>query len=107
MLHVWWSDICLTAACGTPKACAQQHCGPQLTRVIWHFCRTYEASGHDMHSLLFNFLDELLFVFSTELFVPAELRITKFDRSEWCIQASGCVQAILCCCLFVRLWSIS
>ncbi len=52
-------------------------------------CRTYDASGHDMHSLLFNFLDELLFVFSTELFVPAELSITQFDRSEWRIQATG------------------
>ena len=31
---------------------------------------TYEAEGHDMHTLLFAFLDELLFVFSTELFVP-------------------------------------
>lgn len=31
---------------------------------------TYEAQGHDMHTLLFAFLDELLFVFSTELFVP-------------------------------------
>lgn len=31
---------------------------------------TYQAEGHDMHTLLFAFLDELLFVFSTELFVP-------------------------------------
>lgn len=52
--------------------------------------RTFEASGHDMHSLLFNFLDELLFVFSTELFVPVELQITEFDRSQWRIHASGC-----------------
>ncbi len=42
-----------------------------------------------MHSLLFNFLDELLFIFSTELFVPAELHISEFDRSEWRIQATG------------------
>ncbi len=60
----------------------------------WLLHREYKASGHDMHSLLFNFLDELLFVFSTELFVPVELRITKFDRSEWRIRATGC--ALLC-----------
>lgn len=47
------------------------------------------ASGHDMHSLLFNFLDELLFVFSTELFVPLELRIRQFDRTEWQLEATG------------------
>jgi SHS2 domain-containing protein len=42
-----------------------------------------------MHSLLFNFLDELLFVFSTELFVPLELRVVKFDRTEWQLEATG------------------
>ena len=42
-----------------------------------------------MHSLLFNYLDELLFVFSTELFVPLELQITEFDRDEWQLQATG------------------
>lgn len=42
-----------------------------------------------MHSLLFNFLDELLFVFSTELFVPLELCITEFDRTEWQLEATG------------------
>lgn len=42
-----------------------------------------------MHSLLFNFLDELLFVFSTELFVPLELHITDFNRTEWQLEAIG------------------
>jgi SHS2 domain-containing protein len=42
-----------------------------------------------MHSLLFNFLDELLFVFSTELFVPLELHITEFDRTKWQLEATG------------------
>jgi SHS2 domain-containing protein len=59
------------------------------TAVLCFTCRTYTASGHDMHSLLFNFLDELLFVFSTELFVPLELRITDFNRTEWQLEATG------------------
>ena len=60
-------------------------------------CRTYEASGHDMHSMLFAFLDELLFVFSTELFVPAELHISDLDRSAWRLQFTGCGRCRLSC----------
>ena len=52
--------------------------------------RTYEASGHDMHTLLFSFLDELLFVFSTELFAPKLLDISHFDQGGWHITATGC-----------------
>ncbi|PRW57244.1 archease-like [Chlorella sorokiniana] len=51
--------------------------------------RTYEAEGHDLQSLLFNFLDELLFAFATEFFVAKQLRITRFDRDNWRIMAEG------------------
>eukprot|EP00887_Chlorella_sp_A99_P007899 scaffold20.g7899.t1 len=51
--------------------------------------RTYEAEGHDMHSLLFNFLDELLFTFSTEFFVCREVRVTSLDRGAFRIAAEG------------------
>ncbi len=43
-----------------------------------------------MHTLLFSFLDELLFVFSTELFVPKLLDILRFDQGGWRITATGC-----------------
>lgn len=33
-----------------------------------------EAEGHDLQSLLYAFLDELLFVFSTDLLVFKEVR---------------------------------
>lgn len=44
--------------------------------------RTYTAEGHDLHSLLFHWLDELLFSFATDFFVPKSIKITKFERSE-------------------------
>ena len=52
--------------------------------------RQYEAEGHDLQSLLFNFLDELLFTFSTEFFVCKQLRVTSLDRERWRITAEGC-----------------
>ena len=56
-----------------------------------HACSTYEAEGHDLQSLLFNFLDELLFGFATDFFVAKELTLTAFDRQAFRISAQGCV----------------
>ncbi len=52
-------------------------------------CRLYRAEGHDLPSLLYGFLDELLFVFSTELFLAASVTITSFDRTNFVIEAEG------------------
>ena len=51
--------------------------------------RTYKASGLDLHSLLYHWLDELLFGFATDCFVPCELQIVTFDRESWTIEAQG------------------
>eukprot|EP00899_Mesostigma_viride_P012193 jgi/Mesvir1/20975/Mv08041-RA.2 len=53
----------------------------------------YEAQGHDMHSLLFAFLDELLYVFSTEMFVARAVEVLEFDRANWKIRAKGMGEA--------------
>jgi hypothetical protein len=44
-----------------------------------------------MQSLLFAFLDELLFVFSTEMFVVRELRLGPINRDSWELQVTACV----------------
>ena len=43
-----------------------------------------------MQSLLYAFLDELLFVFSTEMFVVRELELCVIDREGWELRATGC-----------------
>lgn len=40
-----------------------------------HQTITVDVTGHDMKSLLFNYLDEFLFRFSTEGFVTKEVKV--------------------------------
>lgn len=51
--------------------------------------RKFQATGHDLHSLLFSFLDELLFVFNTEFFVCQTLSITSLDLEGYALEAEG------------------
>ncbi|XP_034934979.1 protein archease-like [Chelonus insularis] len=49
-----------------------------------------EANGHDLQSLLFHFLDELLFLFNAEPFLIAKkVEITEFNRDEFKIKAKA------------------
>ncbi|KAL5493286.1 hypothetical protein EMCRGX_G014440 [Ephydatia muelleri] len=48
------------------------------------------AEGHDMESLLFQFLNEFLFLFCAEpFFVAKEVKITEFDKQNFKIRAVG------------------
>lgn len=51
--------------------------------------------GHDLQSLLFAFLDELLFVFHTESMVVRQLRVGRLDRDNWALTAVACVPSFL------------
>lgn len=47
------------------------------------------AEGHDLESLLFNFLDEVLFLFCAEPFLTSkEVQITELDRENFTIKAT-------------------
>jgi len=48
-----------------------------------------DVEGHDLDSLLYNFMDEWLFVFSTEWFICTEINITEFDKEKFKIKATG------------------
>ncbi|KAK2952781.1 putative Archease [Blattamonas nauphoetae] len=46
----------------------------------------FEASGHDMESLLFAYMDELLFQFSAEMFTPKEIEVLELDEQSFQIK---------------------
>lgn len=45
------------------------------------------SDADDMESLLYQFLEEFLFIFTTELLVFKEVKIIEFDRQQWRIKA--------------------
>ena len=47
------------------------------------------ARGHDLHSMVFAFLDEWLFVFHDTGFVAREVEVVHFDRDGWQITSRG------------------
>jgi SHS2 domain-containing protein len=58
--------------------------------------RALVRAGHDMQSLLYAFLDELLFVFLTEFMVVRELTLRRIERgATWELRATGCVRCSL------------
>ena len=58
-----------------------------------HKTITVDVIGHDMHSLLFNYLDEFLFRFSTEGFVPKEVKVLELvtdpTNNSYSLSAQG------------------
>lgn len=59
----------------------------ELPTVSVEHCFKIEASSEDLDGLLFQFLDELLFLFSAEPFlVCKKVEITKFDLESFTIE---------------------
>ncbi|GIL49951.1 hypothetical protein Vafri_6248, partial [Volvox africanus] len=85
-LHAWGQD--LKEAFENCALAMFNYMSP-LEYVRPRTTRRYRAEGHDLPSLLFAFLDELLFVFSTELFLAARVKITALDRNNFVIEVEG------------------
>lgn len=49
----------------------------------------FEVKGHDMDTLLFAYMDEFLFYFSTENFCCKEVEILSLDREQFSIKVKG------------------
>lgn len=50
----------------------------------------FSASGHDLDTLLFSFLDEILFAFSTEGFAAREISVVGgIEREKFSLEAVG------------------
>src|SRR3989338_3806869 len=60
-----------------------------LERVESSLTITFEASAHDMQSLLFAFLDEALFQFNADFFVCREIIIDSIETESFSIKATG------------------
>ncbi|KAG8221928.1 hypothetical protein J437_LFUL002487 [Ladona fulva] len=88
------ADVQLHAWGGTLKEAFEQ-CGmamyaymTEIEYVEVKHTVDIEAEGHDMLSLLYHFLDELLFLFSAEPFLIARvIKINEFDTENFKIKA--------------------
>ena len=49
----------------------------------------FEVKGHDMDTLLFAYMDEFLFYFSTENFCCKKVEILELDRAQFSIKVKG------------------
>ena len=53
-------------------------------------CQTLESQGEDLDSMLYNFLDEWLFIFFAEpFFIPRVIKITHFDLENFKVISEG------------------
>ena len=49
---------------------------------------SFTCKGHDMQSLLFKYLDEVLYRFCTDSFCPKTVRITHLDTDTFTLSVS-------------------
>ncbi len=78
-LHAWGKD--LTAAFEHIVPCMSNYMTDlAMVEVDPALTQTFEVEGHDMSSLLFAWLDEFLFRFSSEAFVCKTATILAFER---------------------------
>jgi SHS2 domain-containing protein len=71
-------------ATGAERGAAAGATGATEGRVVHGHAFVVEA--HDAHSLLFAFLDELLFHFHTSMLVCTKIQVATIDRTRWRVE---------------------
>mmetsp|Transcript_26998 Transcript_26998/g.69585 ORF Transcript_26998/g.69585 Transcript_26998/m.69585 type:complete len:209 (+) Transcript_26998:2378-3004(+) len=85
-LHGWGKT---TESAFAATALAMMNYQTPINKVRRKITREITAEGHDLYSLLYNFLDEVLYIFHTELLVCRDIKVTSLDQDAWSITAVG------------------
>jgi hypothetical protein len=60
-------------------------------------CACVPGAGHDLISLVFNFMDELLYIFGSDSIIVKDVKIVAFDQKTFSLTAWWCVRACVLC----------
>ncbi|RUS69203.1 hypothetical protein EGW08_023035 [Elysia chlorotica] len=87
-LHAWGAD--LKESYEQVAMAMFNYMTTDYSKVEMKHVYEVEVSGEDLLSLLYQFLDEFLFIFSAEPFyIPRVVQITEFDTENFKIKAKG------------------
>lgn len=86
-IHAWGDDLAEAYAWSALGMFDYMTPLEDCTSVPTTRYKEIRASGHDLDTLLFAFLDELLFTFHTEMLICTAVQVCEFDRDEWTIRA--------------------
>ncbi len=83
-IHAWGADLNAAYA-----SCAVGMFGYmcQLNEISTDLEVEVTASGHDLHSLLYNFLDECLYIFHTDSFAMVSIVVGELNTTDYTIRA--------------------
>lgn len=86
-IHAWGCDLAEAYAWAALAMFDYMTPLEDCARVRTTRFKEIRASGHDLDTLLFAFLDELLFTFHTEMLICTAVQVCEFNRDEWSIRA--------------------
>lgn len=86
-IHSWGEDL---SEAFEQNAMGMFNYMTDINGVVPKSCREISVEADDLESLLYRYLDELLFLMSGEpYFIPREVKITEFDEEKFRINAVG------------------
>lgn len=86
-IHSWGEDL---SEAFEQSAMGMFNYMTDINGVVPRSHREISVEADDLESLLYRYLDELLFLMSCEpYFIPREVKVTEFDRNNFRIKAVG------------------